>query len=240
VRPRLLDLFCGAGGCTKGYQCAGFYVIGVDIDPQPEYCGNHFIQEDALEFLERLIAGGGGPWWLGDLAGIHASPPCQRYSHAAKLNPGSREKHPDLISPVRELLIEAGLPYVIENVEGARDELRTPYLLCGSMFGIKVRRHRLFETSFPMTVPRCQHSVEDGYPAVYVTTTKRDGKKGLRGIVNPVATGARHNIDALRDAMGVDWMEKRRGITESIPPVYTELIGHQLMQQIGGRIKEAA
>jgi len=226
--PRLLDLFCGAGGAAMGYHRAGFEVVGVDIAPQPHY-PFEFVQADVLSL--PLEWGLSTNWWSGFDA-IHASPPCQRYSHAAKLNPGSRDRHPDLIGPTRELLIESGLPYVIENVEGARSELSHPFLLCGSMFGIKIRRHRLFETTFPLIVPACQHGVEATYPQIHVTTTKRDGLKHLRGIVNAAATGSTMNIDNLRSEMGVDWITSRAGVTEAIPPAYTELIGHQLMQHI--------
>src|SRR4051812_17294288 len=121
----LLDLFCGAGGATKGYQRAGFHVVGVDISPQPNYCGDGFIQVDAIDFLEY-----GADALPYTIHAIHASPPCQRWSSKTR-NP---ENHPDLITPMRELLEETGLPYVIENVP--RSPLVNPIQLCGSSFGL--------------------------------------------------------------------------------------------------------
>ncbi len=109
---RLLDLFCGAGGCSAGYQRAGFEVAGVDIERQPRYCGDQFIQADALEYLTALIESGG----IAEFDAVHASPPCQGYSATKVLKPVD---HPMLIEDTRRLLQASGLPYVIENVPGA-------------------------------------------------------------------------------------------------------------------------
>jgi DNA (cytosine-5)-methyltransferase 1 len=81
-KPILIDLYCGAGGATKGYQQAGFYVVGVDIAPQPNYCGDAFIQMDALEFMAYLAHFGWVSTFehvirLDDIAAFHGSPPCQ-------------------------------------------------------------------------------------------------------------------------------------------------------------------
>lgn len=140
-KPKLLDLFCCAGGAGVGYSRAGFEVIGVDITPQPRY-PLPFIQTDALKLDPKFIA-------LFDA--IHASPPCQSYSDLAKRN-GNADEWPRLIEPVREMIIRSGLPYVMENVDGA--PLRDPMILCGTMFkGMRVLRHRLFKTNFPLLVP---------------------------------------------------------------------------------------
>jgi DNA (cytosine-5)-methyltransferase 1 len=143
-RPKLLDLFCGAGGCSVGYARAGFDVVGVDNMPHPDYPFPMFVA-DAIEFIED--------GWIeaGNFDAVHASPPCPRYSVATPS--AARDKHPDLVAPVRELLRATGLPYVIENVPGA--PLDTPILLCGSMFDLGVRRHRLFETNAPALQPEC-------------------------------------------------------------------------------------
>src|SRR5512139_314282 len=147
--PRILDLFCGAGGAAVGYHRAGFDVVGVDINPQPNY-PFEFVQADALWALQQLQVGSLLDYHLSDFDAIHASPPCQRYSTATKRN-GTELEHPDLIGPTRELLQATGLPYVIENVVGA--PLRDSILLCGSWFalgadGYRLKRHRLFETSW--------------------------------------------------------------------------------------------
>lgn len=129
--PRLLDAFCGAGGCTKGYQRAGFHVVGVDVRPQARYCGDGFIQGDALEF----IASHGH-----EFDAIHASPPCQ--AHSALRNMWNAQKHPDLIPQTRTLLQTVGLPFVIENVPGAPLENAPLWgawrlMLCGTMFDLQ-------------------------------------------------------------------------------------------------------
>jgi len=119
-KPRLLDLFCCAGGAGVGYSRAGFDVVGVDIDPQPHY-PFPFIQADALTLDPKFIA---------SFDAVHASPPCQAYSDLAKRN-GNAHEWPRLIEPIREILIRSGLPYVIENVDGA--PLINPVVLCGTM-----------------------------------------------------------------------------------------------------------
>src|SRR5690606_32247689 len=129
-----LDLFCKAGGASRGYQQAGFYVVGVDIEPQPNYCGDLFIQADALDVLNWAD-------FLAQFDAVHASPPCQSYSVTASLHEAN---YPELIGPVRERLSLLGVPYAIENVVGA--PLRDAVRLCGSSFGLGVRRHLLFET----------------------------------------------------------------------------------------------
>ena len=141
-RPRLLDLFCGAGGAAMGYARAGFTVVGVDNRPQPRYPFT-FHQADALTFP------------LAGFHAIHASPPCQAYTAGGNMWKGRRpdDRHPDLIAQTRARLIAAGVPYAIENVE--RAPLVNAVTLCGTSFGLKVKRHRLFERSFAVMVPPC-------------------------------------------------------------------------------------
>jgi DNA (cytosine-5)-methyltransferase 1 len=204
-----LDLFCGAGGCTAGYQRAGFYVVGVDVKPQPNYCGDEFWQEDALDILER---------WRGFDA-IHASPPCQASSTLRHL--WKDREHPELIPPTRELLVETGLPYVIENVVGAK--LIEPFVLCGSMFGNgangrQLRRHRLFETSFPVMTPTCQHR---GQPVgVYGHGGGGEMTRGYKG-----------SKAEYQEAMEMPWATKAE-IAQAIPPSYTTFIGSYLKQAV--------
>ncbi|HVC46239.1 MAG TPA: DNA cytosine methyltransferase [Terracidiphilus sp.] len=211
-RLRLLDLFCCAGGAGAGYAEAGFDVVGVDIDPQPNY-PFAFIQTDAL----RL-----DPKFLSTFDAIHASPPCQSYSDLAKRN-GNADKWPRLIDPIRDILLRSGLPYMIENVEGA--PLRDPIILCGTMFkGLRVLRHRLFEVNFPVLTPK-----HGPHPKVHTF----DKRKAHYGKTNDmidfvqVTGGGNCTIAAARDAMRIDWMTKNE-LNEAIPPAYTRFIGKQL------------
>jgi DNA (cytosine-5)-methyltransferase 1 len=233
VKPVLLDLFCGAGGAAMGYSRAGFEVVGVDIKPQPNYCGGEFIQADALDWLwdslDHLY-----PWHHADA--IHASPPCQRYSVASKAHNGRAEDHPDLIVPTRELLKQTGVPYVIENVPGA--PLENPATLCGTMFpGLRVTRHRLFECNFPGIV------VPDHKPhPLHYTRDKRKPHYGRLDEMESFVTvtgGGNCSKAAASDAMGIDWMTKDE-LNQAIPPAYTEHIGGYLMAEVERRAHVAA
>ena len=207
-KPRLLDLFCGAGGCAKGYQRAGFYVVGVDIKNQPRYCGDEFVQGDALEYLKEHGH---------EFDAIHASPVCRRYSECTPLE--TRGNHPDQIAEVQGCLRELGKPYVIENVEGAAHLLSQPIMLCGTMFGLNVWKHRFFEVSPepPALLPQCSHV---GSPVLTVGRNRK-GKE---------ATGAQMN-----GALGCEWLGNRQERRDAIPPAYTEFIGIQLMEHIRER-----
>lgn len=215
----LLDLFSGAGGCTKGYQMAGFKVRGVDNRQQPRYVGNHFIQADALEYLEGLIASGE----IEEFDAIHASPPCQAYSITR--NNGRVKESPELIEPVREILRRTGIPYVIENVAGA--PLEWPVMLCGASFGLRtgvfdLPRHRYFESNIRLFALPCSH------------------RRGFTIGVYGGGTNAWHRmkwgrcvgVKECREAMAIDWMN-RQELNQAIPPAYTEFIGHQLLHAIG-------
>jgi DNA (cytosine-5)-methyltransferase 1 len=214
LKPRLLDLFCGAGGCTKGYQQAGFYVVGVDINPQPNYCGDEFYQGDALEFpLEGFDA-------------IHASPPCQAYS---VITP-QRNAHLELIGPTRDRLKESGAPFVIENVGGAKAALKSPIMLCGAQFGLKVYRHRWFERlPFLMSIPHVNH--RDSTPANGRGLSPKGfisvaGSGGVTGLTSQTI------LSTWSNAMGIDWMT-RQELSQAIPPAFTEFIGEQLLAHLG-------
>ena len=209
---RLLDLFCGAGGCSMGYRRAGFDVVGADFAPQSRY-PFEFHQADALDVLTE--------WDLSDFDAIHASPPCQSFSAYRRKGHGVGDGYPDLIDETRERLQATGLPYVIENVPGA--PLEAPIQLCGSSFGLDVRRHRLFETSFPVLTPPCAHGWQTPRfpPATNRTNLRRTVEVGVWRI--PLETQQR--------AMGIDWMELRE-LSQAIPPAYTEWIGLQLLTHI--------
>ena len=205
-KPLLLDLFCGAGGASMGYHQAGFRVVGMDIKPQPRY-PFPFIQSDAMTFP------------LKGFDVIHASPPCQKWTRADKLREaqGSKQNAIDLLTPIRERL--QGHLYVIENVPGA--PLRTPLILCGSSFGLKVRRHRLFESPVSLVAPPCLHK-EQGRPV---------GVYHRMGDSIPHGGRTASNIGEGQEAMGIDWMPWFE-LKEAIPPAYTKWIGRQIMETI--------
>lgn len=229
-----MDLFCGAGGCTKGYQRAGFHVTGVDLHPQPNYCGDEFVQADALVVLDFLRAASGGrvrgaAWSLDDFDAIHASPPCQRWAGGFVKN---RAEHPDLIAPTRGLLQETGLPYVIENVRGA--PLLEPTIICGGGLGcvsgeLQLHRHRYFETNFPLM----------GVPCARVRrhTVSVVGNGAPTG--NRIRIGRNPSIDEKREAMGIGWTT-RAELSQAIPPAYTEHIGEYLLNHLASTPREAA
>jgi DNA (cytosine-5)-methyltransferase 1 len=210
----LLDLFCGAGGMAEGYRRIGFDVVGVDRVPQPRYPGR-FIQADALIDFHWIAA-------EVQPVAIHASPPCQASS---KLKARWRDRdHPELIPSTRRLLAATGLPYVIENVEGAK--LVNPIMLCGSAFGIGVRRHRLFEVSFAMMAPGCAHGRQPNPVPVYGHT----GSGANRG--READLGRANDVAAWSEAMGIDWMTAAE-LAQAVPPAYAEFIGERLLGVVG-------
>lgn len=216
MRPLLLDLFCKEGGAGMGYYQAGFDVVGVDIEPQPRY-PFAFEQDDAIQFLRRMIE----PLARGCVVAIHASPPCRRYSDTQRIR---GNEHPDLIGPTRVLLRAAGVPYVIENVEGARGELHDPVMLCGAMFGLRTYRHRLFETSWPLRVP--------AHPR-HVARQAKMGRPPQPGEFIQ-CVGNFSNVALGREVMGMPWAS-RDGLREAIPAAYTRHIGAQLLRVLRER-----
>lgn len=209
MRPRLLDMFCGAGGAGKGYADAGFDVLGIDIEPQPNY-PYEFIQGDALAIDLRYFDA------------VHASPPCPRYSRVSSYH-GVRENHPDLIIPVRDKLDESGLPYIIENVPGA--PLRRDLVLCGEMFGLRVHRHRLFEVS-GFACPQPAHLPHLLKGAKTNNDIAPDTARGVYGHYS-------NHADA-SEAMGIDWMDRGKELANAIPPAYTRHIGGYLLEHVLG------
>lgn len=204
---RLLDLFSGAGGAAMGYYRAGFDdITGIDNRPMKRY-PFRFIQADALEYLAEHGA---------EYDVIHASPPCQAYSLTQKLQGND---HPDLVGPVRDLLIATGKPYVIENVKGA--PLHNATLLVGSMFGLRTMRPRLFESNVPLPFvllpPAAARHAKMGRPP-------QDGEyMHIAGHIS--------GVPEARLAMGIDWMTQGE-LSEAIPPAYTEWIGRHLLEAI--------
>lgn len=255
-KPRLLDLFCGAGGAAMGYYRAGFDVVGVDIKPQPHY-PFEFIQVDAIDMLRRMLYGAflsnDGNWYfIDDFAAIHASPPCQKFSTMTKRWKRENE-HPDLIDLTRQLLIKTGLPYVIENVVGA--PLANPIMLCGSMFGLGVEEKYICRCGYDFCVDLGKY----GCPSCEgdnVATLKRQYLKrhrlfeasfdfwppascahigGAIAVYGHSGGSSKRDdlifcgIDTWKAAMQIDWMTGDE-LAEAIPPAYTEFIGKHLMQ----------
>lgn len=224
---RLLDLFCGAGGCAVGYDRAGFTdIVGIDRKSQPRYPFT-FVQGDALEYLAAH-----GP----EFDAIHASPPCQRYSHASFCNK-HKDRHPDLVGPTRTALEATGRPWVMENVIPA-PLLRGSIVLCGLMFKLKVFRHRAFESSIFLFSPP--------HPSHRGKLIGKDGMCCVVGHGGGCSRILREQIDLHRNrdgcggqqtkaewetAMGINWMS-RNELAQAIPPAYTEYIGRQLIDHL--------
>lgn len=226
---RILDLFCGAGGASAGYAQAGHEVVGIDVRRQPRY-PFQFHQADALDVLA-----GRGPVDPGAFDLVHASPPCQPYTRAGHLMraQGNRTKAPDLVAPVLSALLELGRPWVLENVEGAPLPASAYVVtLCGSMFGLEVRRHRLFAASALVMLPGpCDHAAQGTPVGVY--GRPGDQPKGQdRSKPGRIATGGRiaRDLEEGRRAMGVDWMLWDE-LREAIPPAYTAWIAERILGQ---------
>jgi DNA (cytosine-5)-methyltransferase 1 len=224
MKPRLLDLFCGAGGAAMGYHRAGFEVVGVDIEPQKNY-PFEFHQADAMTFP------------LDGFDAIHASPPCQGYSVMRHLPWNRDREYPMLIADVRRMLVASGTPFVIENVEGARRHMDGGWL-CGTMFSLPFYRHRIFETNFFWLQPghpRHEWRIRGGHTlagrARQVGFTERYTKAGRPAFgFDKVGSAIGHGAGAVlaREAMGIEWMTRDES-TQAIPPQFTEYIGKQLL-----------
>lgn len=228
-RPRLLDLFCCEGGAGLGYHRAGFDVVGVDLEPRfAKRYPFEFHQADALGFLKEHGH---------EFDAVHGSPPCQAYSVGTTGTPGARALHPKLIEPVRDAFVELGIPWVIENVVGA--PLRNPLMLCGTMFGLRamdddgttlrLERHRLFESNVGLMAPAtCWHDPTVPVGGVYGggRCNRWEAKHVRRGGYTP----AKHVRETL---IGVEPGHMTlHGLSQSIPPAYTEHIGLQLLDHL--------
>lgn len=215
TRPKLLDLFCGAGGCSVGYHRAGFDVVGVDINPQPRY-PYEFHQADALTFP------------LDGFDAIHASPPCQDHSTLSAAFAERQHGTGWMLTATIDRLTATGRPFVVENVMGAKPLMPNAFTLCGRSFGIKrLRRHRLFLTNVAMLVPPC--ACDGSQPlGIYGDLSKNDRKvrNSKDGLVR-----MRAGVQSARDLLGCDWMDARE-LSQAIPPAYTEWIGRRLIDAL--------
>ncbi len=221
---KILDLYCKAGGASAGYARAGFEVVGVDIEDQPNY-PYKFIKMDAIEFLKTQD--------ISEYDAIHASPPCQAHTRAKHLsaarNGGKYRDHKDLIQATRELLQKSGKPYVIENVVGA--PLIKPIALNGTQFkNIYTQRRRMFESNIELKEP--------DRPYIKKKTPTAGNGFGQDGFISICGSGGVRGMNAKQIILywgfalgGIDWMT-RAELAEAIPPVYTEFIGKQIIDYI--------
>lgn len=203
---KLLDLYCCGGGAGMGYHNAGFEVTGIDIVPQPKY-PFQFIQGDALEYLDKHHH---------QYDVIHASPPCQAFTKAGKEHRKNGKEYADFLAATREALKSIGKPYIIENVPDA--PMEEPVILCGSMFGLKTYRHRLFESNLDIKAPT--------HPKHIAKNTKM-GRAPKNGEFIQVV-GHFSGVPFAREAMGIEWLGQKE-LAQAIPPAYTEYLGRQVI-----------
>lgn len=233
---KLLDICCKAGGASMGYHMAGFEVTGMDIDPQPHY-PFEFWKADFTKLTAGELSA-----IAQDFDVVVGSPPCQHYSAMTELVKvthqkkkgiySGRDDYPDLVVPFREMVQSIGLPYIIENVPGA--PLLNPVQLCGSSFALRVRRHRLFESSLPLRGVACNHQWQDRHRPYY-QVKYGPGSDKMTGTIGVYGTGNGDHLDGIeqvnlhRVAMGIDWMDAKE-IAQAIPPAYTFYLGKQILE----------
>lgn len=225
-RPRILDLYCGAGGAGDGYRRAGFDVVGVDHEPQPSYPFG-FRQADAIGVMDALLDGQSveGVGRLQDFVALHGSPPCQAFTVYGNNSKHVRSDHPNLIPATRRRFQDSELLYVIENVPGA--PLMNPVQLCGTSFPpLEVRRHRLFESNFPIAEVPCNHK--------RLTVRKYPGSSNRPNGRTVCNIGEwRVPLEIQRVAIDIDWMSVPE-LSQAVPPPYTQHIGECLLREIDG------
>lgn len=243
MKPMVLDLFCCAGGAAKGYQRAGFEVVGVDIVDRPRYCGDAFEQWDAFAALDELVQRGELVLY-GRPTLIHASPPCQAgctITNGTNKARGWGQEHEQLVPATRKMLDQTGLPYVIEQPSGHGGLIRRDLMLCMDMFPIeppRVFRHRDFELGgtwplLPAAPPHPRH-----------TGRVRGMRHGVVHQGDYVAAygngGGKATVAEMQHALGIDWTDVREELTEAIPPAYAEWIGRAFGPRVSGGPRQSA
>lgn len=229
-RPlRVLDAYCCIGGATKGYQRLGWHVTGVDIQAQPDYCGDVFHQGDAIEFIRAHGH---------EFDFIHTSPPCQGEGAPTKgtnraRNAAIGRTYPRLIAPTRAALKATGRPYVIENVAGS--EVRKDLRLCGEMFHLAVIMHRYFELG-GWTTPQPPHPVHRGRVRGWRHGEYHEGPY----VAAYGKGGGKATTEEIRDAKGIDWSTDHFRLREALPPAYTEWIGRAHLATLTPALEAAA
>lgn len=208
MKPNLLDLFCGGGGASYGYELTGFDVVGVDNTPQPKYRGDIVIADALLYVKEHYKS----------FDVIHASPPCQAYSTASMQFRIQGKEYVDLVAETREVLKSTGKPYVIENVPGS--PLLDPIVLCGSMFGLRTYRHRLFESNMPLSAPE--------HPE-HIHKNAKMGRKP-KGDECIQYVGHFSGVKQVQDMTGLYWLGQKELAQSLPPPQYTKYIGEQIIK----------
>jgi DNA (cytosine-5)-methyltransferase 1 len=216
---RVLDLSCGAGGCSMGYHRAGLEVVGVDRARQPRY-PFEFLRMDALVALRALD--------LSQFDAIHASPPCQLHSVSTTRHRREGREYVNMIPETRAALEASGLPYVIENVPGA--PIRDDFRICGCHVGLDLRRVRLFETNWSglRQAPPCYHTEPVVSVVGHGMPTWARGRLGYKP-----------TIQDYQRAMGIDWMN-RDELSLAVPPAYTERVGRALsawLEERGSQVR---
>lgn len=220
MKPRLLDLFSGAGGAARGYQLAGFHVTGVDNRPQPRYAGDVFELGDALEYLAAHGR---------EYDAIHASPPCTDHTELAFGVRGRRKPHGTgwLLPATIEMLAQLGQPYVVENVP--RADMPGAFVLCGRSFGIeRLKRHRKFLTNVPVLVPPCACRRGMQTVGVYGDLSRNDRSMGRNPDGYP---RIRAGVATARDLLDCPWMTAE-DLSQAIPPAYTQFVGERLLEHL--------
>lgn len=233
VEIKILDLFCGAGGCSVGYYQAAaelsikVKITGVDNRPQPNYPFK-FVQMDALKYL-RLHG------HRFDV--VHASPPCQHYSKSTAGHKNKGKEYPDMVPVVRAELTRINKPFIIENV--SKTAVRPDVELVGYMFGLRVIRRRIFELHnifmLQPGIPKKPGEIANGdYVSVYGNASWKNTGNVLSGSRKLVIPPWRKEtvVKTWAYAMGIDWMKKDKELSQAIPPAYTHFIGMNVFPQL--------